>query len=260
VYVIGTEVPVPGGTKEDEQLEVTGCADVERFITVSREEFRRRNLDSAWDRVIAVVVQPGVEFGSHSIIDYDRTSASNLSRFIESYDTMVYEAHSTDYQKKESLRQMVEDHFCILKVGPWLTYAFREAVFALETIEQELLGKKRGVNLSHLYQIIDKVMLDDPRYWEKYYQGTEDEQAFDRMYSLSDRIRYYWQNPKVTSALERLMKNLSGTDIPLSLISRFFPMEYDAVRDGRLSNSPSELVIERIISVLKLYSYACNMT
>ncbi len=38
------------------------------------------------------------------------------------------------------LRGLVTDHFAILKVGPVLTYAYREAVFALSFIEDELLG------------------------------------------------------------------------------------------------------------------------
>ncbi len=260
VYVIGTEVSVPGGAKEDEGIKVTSCDDVENFLSKCRNEFENRNLKSAWDRVIAVVVQPGVEFGSHTILDYDRTSASSLSRFIESFDTMVYEAHSTDYQAKESLRQMVEDHFCILKVGPWLTFAYREAVYALEEIEQELLGHKRGVELSNLRKVIDGVMLDDPGYWKSYYTGDKYEQAFDRVYSLSDRIRYYWQNPKIISAMERLMKNLSGNNIPLSLISCFFPAQYEGVRDGSISNLPAGLVQEKITTVLKKYCYACDIT
>ncbi len=258
VYVIGTEVPVPGGTKEDEGLEITSCEDVERFLSVCGDEFEKRGLLSAWGRVIAVVVQPGVEFGSHSIIEYDRASASSLSCFIESFDTMVYEAHSTDYQTRDALRQMVEDHFCVLKIGPWLTFAFREAIFALENVERELLGKKHGILLSHLRRVVDDVMMRDPRYWKSYYTGSEAEQAFDRIYSLSDRIRYYWQNPEIQTALKRLGANLSDTAIPLSLISRFFPVQFDAVRDGRLSGAPSDLVYDWIVTVLNKYTYACK--
>lgn len=258
VYVIGTEVPVPGGAKEDEGLEVTSCVAVKRFLSVCRDEFEKRDLLSAWDRVIAVVVQPGVEFGSHSIVGYDRSSALSLSRFIESYDTMVYEAHSTDYQTQDALRQLVVDHFCILKVGPWLTFAFREAVFALENVEQELQGKKRGIELSHLRRVVDDVMVRDPRYWKPYYTGSEAQQAFDRVYSLSDRIRYYWQNPEIQDALKRLVTNLTGNSIPLSLISRYFPMQYDAVRDGRLSGAPSDLVYHWIMTVFNKYTYACK--
>jgi len=142
-YVIGTEVPVPGGSQiKEETLHITKPGDVNRFISVTKSIFRKNNLENAWQRVIAVVVQPGVEFGNAEIHDYDRKKAAVLSAFIKSQD-MVYEAHSTDYQTGSSLKEMVEDHFAILKVGPWLTYSFREAVFALEAIQNEclLVGK-----------------------------------------------------------------------------------------------------------------------
>ena len=43
-----------------------------------------------------------------------------------------------------SLARMVADHFTLLKVGPCLTNAFREAVFALEEIEAELSEIQAG--------------------------------------------------------------------------------------------------------------------
>ena len=56
---------------------------------------------------------------------------------------MTYEVHATDYQSPGALAQMVRDHFTILKVGPCLTNAYREAIFALSHIETEWLEKKR---------------------------------------------------------------------------------------------------------------------
>lgn len=55
---------------------------------------------------------------------------------------MVYEAHSTDYQTQTAYQELVRDHFAILKVGPALTFALREAIFALAQIEQELSHPK----------------------------------------------------------------------------------------------------------------------
>src|SRR6185295_18243387 len=132
VYVIGTEVPVPGGEKaEHAGLSVTKTADAERTIAIARDAFKKRKLERAWERVIAVVVQPGVEFGDATVFPYDRTKARELSKAIEKHGNLVFEAHSTDYQSAHALKELVEDHFAILKVGPWLTFAVREAVFAL---------------------------------------------------------------------------------------------------------------------------------
>src|SRR5690606_35340146 len=103
---------------------------------------------------------------------------------------------STDYQRPAALRELVEDHFAILKVGPWLTYAFREAVFALEMIEREWLGARRSAQLSGLRDVMERVMVEDPTHWRGHYTGYEAAMKYARTYSYSDRIRYYWPNPQ----------------------------------------------------------------
>ena len=177
----------------------------------------REGLESAWERVIAVVVQPGVEFGDDFILPYRPEAARDLSRFIEG-QSMIYEAHSTDYQTRDALKDMVRDHFAILKVGPALTFAFREAVFTLAMIENELFSKDMR---SNLIQVLDDVMLKHPEHWKKYYHGTQAERAFKRKYSLSDRARYYWPEPEVQNAFDRLMNNLGDKVLPYSLLSQF---------------------------------------
>ena len=135
-YVIGTEVPIPGGAQvHEDRLQVTAVENVRRTIEVTRAAFMRQRLDSAWERVQAVVVQPGVEFGDDFVLDYQPKAAADLVRFIETQPRLVFEAHSTDYQTHASLNQLVRDHFAILKVGPALTFAMREAVFALAWME-----------------------------------------------------------------------------------------------------------------------------
>ena len=47
---------------------------------------------------------------------------------------------------------MVEAHFAILKVGPGLTYAFREAVFALAEMETILIAKDE---FSHIEETLE---------------------------------------------------------------------------------------------------------
>ena len=217
-YAIGTEVPVPGGaTEHEEGVSVTKVEDARQTIEVTREAFYREGLQSAWERVIAIVVQPGVEFGDDFVLPYQTESAQVLSRFIES-QSMVYEAHSTDYQTRDALKNLVRDHFAILKVGPGLTFAFREAVFAVAMIENELINKDQ---CSNIIQVLDEVMVKHPEHWKKYYHGDEAEQAFKRKYSLSDRARYYWVQPDVQRALKQLMKNLGGNTLPYSLLSQF---------------------------------------
>ena len=56
---------------------------------------------------------------------------------------MVFEAHSTDYQTDAALAALVADGWGVLKVGPGLTFALREALFALAAIEDELVPAER---------------------------------------------------------------------------------------------------------------------
>jgi D-tagatose-1,6-bisphosphate aldolase subunit GatZ/KbaZ len=258
-YVIGTEVPLPGGAQEGEdELAVTEVEDAQETIELTREAFKRAGLGAAWERVIAVVVQPGVEFGDDSLFVYDRQAAAQLSRFIEAYDQLVFEAHSTDYQSRDTLRMLVQDHFAILKVGPALTFAFREAVFALAMMETEWLSKCREVELSDIRQVLDSAMLENPVHWKKYYTGSEAYIQFARKFSFSDRSRYYWPDAKVRSSLARLLDNLERHPAPLTLLSQFLPVQYERVRAGALPNAPRAFIHDKIRHVLADYAHACG--
>ncbi len=244
-YVIGTEVPIPGGAQEHEEgVSVTKVEDAHETIEIHRKAFDELGLQSAWERVIAVVVQPGVEFGDDFVLPYQPEAAQELSRFIES-QSMIYEAHSTDYQTRDALQNLVRDHFAILKVGPGLTFAFREAVFALALIEDELI--KEGLR-SNIIRVLDDVMVKHPEHWQKYYRGDEAEQAFKRKYSLSDRARYYWVQPEVQNAFEQLMNNLGKRVLPYSLLSQF-------VEEAGLN--AEQVIAWKIDSVLK--DYFCSL-
>jgi D-tagatose-1,6-bisphosphate aldolase subunit GatZ/KbaZ len=128
-----------------------------------------------------------------------------LSAALSEEAGMVYEAHSTDYQSPKALQQMVEDHFAILKVGPWLTYAYREAVLALAAIEHELLKAKPGTRLSQVRDALEKAMLNNPIHWQSYYRGDEEETRRELIYSYSDRCRYYWNDASVQEELSQLL-------------------------------------------------------
>jgi D-tagatose-1,6-bisphosphate aldolase subunit GatZ/KbaZ len=261
VYVIGTEVPVPGGEHlQSTAPKVTRTKDLAGTLDLAKEAFQARGLYSAWERVIAVVVQPGVEFGDAFIFPYDQRRARPLAEFIPRNWQGVYEAHSTDYQSRDALRQMARDHFAILKVGPWLTFAFREVVFALEALERELLSGPNASERSCLQHALEEAMLENPVHWKSYYHGDKYALQLARKYSYSDRARYYWTQPSVASALQRLINNLAAHPAPTSLLSQFLPGECEAVRNGEIANQPRELIRHKIIEVLKQYAYACGQS
>lgn len=253
-YVIGSEVPPAGGAKAGEtHLIVTRPESAAETLEAARRAFAALGLDSAWERVIALVVQPGVEFGDETIHDYDPAAAVGLKRFIETVPGLVYEAHSTDYQTRAALRALVDDHFAILKVGPAFTFALREVVFALAEMETAL-GLEPA---SCIRESLEVEMRKHPTHWQKHYGGSAAQQEFARAYSFSDRIRYYWNAPSVHSAVTRLVGNFGERPLPLTLLSQYLPDQYEKVRSGELKNHPREFLLGRVMDVLDDYARAC---
>jgi D-tagatose-1,6-bisphosphate aldolase subunit GatZ/KbaZ len=205
-----------------------------------------------------VVVQPGVEFGDATVFPYVPEKARALSRFVDTEWQGIYEAHSTDYQTPAALRQMVCDHFAILKVGPWLTFTSREAVFALAAIEEEWLSSRKGIAISRIREALDEAMVANPEHWKNYYRGDDAALGLARKYSLSDRSRYYWTQPNVAASLQRLLGNLTLQPPPVSLLSQFLPNQAAAVRAGEIANNPVALIHSKVQEVIDLYVRACG--
>ena len=259
VYIVGSEVPIPGGAvgAVDQGVQVTRVEDFKNTVAAFESAFRKEGLDEAWDNVIAVVVQPGVEEKDSGCTEYDRAKAKELMASIKEFPNLVFEGHSTDYQTKIKLRELIEDGVGILKVGPALTFAMREGMFALAHIEEELLYGT-DIEPSHFIETLDEAMLADGKHWRKHYQGTELELRMKRKYSFSDRCRYYMPTPTVEAAKERLSGNLRKLGIPLNLLSQFMPIQYTKVREGLLENDPVALVEDRITNTIDEYLYATH--
>jgi D-tagatose-1,6-bisphosphate aldolase subunit GatZ/KbaZ len=258
VYVIGSEVPTPGGAQETlTALAVTEPQDARATIAAHRTAFQQQGLNAAWERVIGLVVQPGVEFDHDAVFEYLPAKARALSASLAAEPHLVFEAHSTDYQTPQALAALVRDHFAILKVGPALSFALREAVWALDRVEREWLGEgsSSGVRAAML-----AAMRADPTHWRKYYHGEGQALELQFEYSLSDRIRYYWPVPAVEAAMLRLAEVFNAASPPLTLLRQYLPSAYAAVRRGEIGTSLQSLVIHHIRQVLTDYSSACRGT
>lgn len=256
VYVIGTEVPVPGGEAAlAEAGAPTSPQAANRTLAVHARAFLDACLNDAWRRVIAMVVQPGVDFDHSHVQHYDSAQAATLSDFVRGHPGLVFEAHSTDYQCEASLHQMVRDHFAILKVGPAATFALREGLQALASIEDELLPPEQR---SNLMAVLDETMLTKPGHWRKHYPGDSDQQRLLRRYALSDRCRYYWNEAPVAAAVAQLCANLDARTIPLTLLSQHLPDLYPQVVQQRLGSGTRELLEAKVKQVLAQYARACN--
>ncbi len=256
VYVIGTEVPIPGGEASlASGLAVTTPTAAAQTLAIHQQAFDTPELRDAWQRVIAMVVQPGVDFDHSSVHEYDAAAASELADFLEQQPRIVFEAHSTDYQRESGLHALVRDHFAILKVGPAATFAYREALFALAAIEAELLP---AAQCSRLPQVLEQVMLAKPKNWQAHYHGDEATLRLLRAYAFSDRCRYYWGEPELLQAVQTLFANLEQNTPPLVLLSQYLPGQYVAVREGQLAATPAALVQHRIGQCLGEYARACS--
>ncbi|PZO67353.1 MAG: D-tagatose-bisphosphate aldolase, class II, non-catalytic subunit [Paracoccus denitrificans] len=256
VYIIGTEVPIPGGAMEEiEGLEVTSPDAALTTFDVHRRAFAEAGLDDAFARVIGLVVQPGVEFGNHNVIAYDPAAARDLSAALSRMPGMVYEAHSTDYQSRAALTALVQDGFAILKVGPGLTFVLREALYGLDAIAEELFPGRRDRTLR---QTMEAVMQAAPANWDRYYHGSDDERAVQRHFSYSDRIRYYWPQPDAARAADELMTMLGNAALPETLIAQYLGGTYADVRAGRVAPRAHDLTIAAVVRLIEDYTAACT--
>jgi D-tagatose 6-phosphate 4-epimerase len=256
VYVIGTEVPAPGGAQHAlNSLEVTRPEAVLRTVDVHRKAFSDAGLEAAFARTIGVVVQPGVEFASAEVIPYRPDKAERLTGALANLPGYVFEAHSTDYQPAACLDALVRDGFAILKVGPWLTFALREALYGLDCIAGVLDPASTNDSLP---AAMEELMLKEPDNWRKYYEGGSNERRLQRHFSFSDRIRYYWPRPEAQAAVDRLFAKLGDKPIPEPLISQYLGGLYPEVVDGSLSARPRDLVRGAALQVLRRYDQACG--
>jgi D-tagatose-1,6-bisphosphate aldolase subunit GatZ/KbaZ len=256
VYVIGNEVPPPGGGLEagDDAVTLTDAGQIRRTLDAYEQAFDAAGVASAWPRVMAIVVQPGVEFGDERIVAYRSERAAALSDVHARLPgIMTYEIHATDYQSPQALQQMVRDHFALLKVGPCLTFAMREALYALADLEAAL----GPTTPSRLPLVMEKLMNAHPQHWQSHYKGSPETQQRLRHHSLRDRIRYYWSHPDARQAVERLMRNLNRP-VPDALLEQYLPESYPHAPDRRGARfDPAAFVQARIRQALQPYVDAC---
>ncbi len=249
VYVIGTEVPVPGGATEAlDELEVTSPEAAAETWRVHRAAFEEAGLAAALGRVIALVVQPGVEFGHSDVVPFDPEAARALSSALTGLPGVVFEAHSTDYQSEAALAALVAGGFRILKVGPWLTFALREALYGLDSAADALDGRAPS---GTLMSAMEAVMQADPDAWRRYYEGDAAALWLQRHFSYSDRIRYYWTAPAARSAVAALEARLEGRAIPEPVLSQFLP----DLRGGGAMGA-HDAAVAAVQRVLSLYDRA----
>ena len=207
LFVVGTEVPPPGGARVDEDGAIAPTDATAARATLAA------HMDSFGDlapQIGGLVVQPGVEFTPTDVHALPIDRAPEFLAAMSDWPTVCLEAHSTDYQDPAVFPRLAELGFAFQKVGPALTFAYREALYALD-----------GLRVApQLRDVMEDVMRADPKNWQGHYHGSDAEMAEQRHTGLADRIRYYWPQKAARSAVADLMAEL----VPLSdatLTARF---------------------------------------
>lgn len=252
LYIIGTEVPPPGGADHAlDEIKPTAATSARATFQIHQKKFKEAGLSQMLSRIIGLVVQPGVEFGNLNVMTYDAQTAGELLKVLGNLDNLVFEAHSTDYQGQGPLSELVRDGFAILKVGPELTFVLREALYALDLIASDLLPDYGD---RPLYHEMESVMQSARENWARHYHGSPAQLRLMRHYSLSDRIRYYWTTPRAQAAVNRLLEALRGQIVPLPLMWQHMP---HAARAADKALEPENILIERVQDSLSTYHAAC---
>lgn len=222
-YIIGTEVPPPGGARASEASALpipTSAHNAQRTLQAHQAAFLERGLSDAWGRVVGLVVQPGLEFSPEHVHHFDASAPDPLAHTLAPYPHLALEAHSTDYQKPWVYSALARRHFTVLKVGPALTFAYRQAIYALDAIAQWLAPDTERVTVP---QALEAVMQAEPQQWAHHYSGDAQHQYLLRHFSYADRARYYWLKAPVIQALAHLTHVLAQQRRPLQpMLAQYF--------------------------------------
>jgi D-tagatose-1,6-bisphosphate aldolase subunit GatZ/KbaZ len=238
-YVIGTEVPVPGGeTERVPGPAVTRPEAVRRTLDLHRAAFAARGLAGVMDRVVAVVVQPGVDFGNDQVVAFDPARAAGLCAAAPGMGGPLYEAHSTDYQTGAALAALVAGHFPVLKVGPELTFAFRQAVFALA----DIAGQRGAVEAA-----LRGAMRAEPAEWRVYVDEDAREDTL-MLYGLSDRVRYFWPRPVVRQMADRLFAQVRASTPAPGVVAQATGGLVGAVDPARLPEAVAGQMVGAVVA------------
>jgi D-tagatose-bisphosphate aldolase class II non-catalytic subunit len=249
LFVIGTEVPPPGGARTDDHGDIppTTPDSAKATLAAHAETFHAAKIP--FDLIGGLVVQPGVEFSPMEVHHLPLARDPYLLAALTDWPQVCLEAHSTDYQHDAAYPRLAQLGFAFQKVGPALTFAWREALYALDTI-RALNG---WATVPSLPDVMEEVMLANPAYWQAHMHGPD--QRLQRHFGLADRIRYYWPDPKARQAVDRLLADLSDKRLPGPLLLAHFSATEIATARASHYPLPRALALARVQTALRPYFF-----
>lgn len=220
LFVIGTEVPPPGGARGDEggDIPATTPAAARATLAAHRAAFQAAGLAHALAQIGGLVVQPGVEFSPLHVHHLPMDRDPGLRDALGDWPQICLEAHSTDYQHPRAFPRLAQLGFAFQKVGPALTFAWRAALYDLDAVRRDL-GGQRGPSLP---DEMEAVMLADPAQWQGHYTEAAGDLRHQRHFGLADRIRYYWPAPRARAAVAQLLAEIAALAPDDAALSRHF--------------------------------------
>ena len=100
-------------------------------------------------------------------------------------------------------------------------------------------------------------MLDRPEYWQSHYHGDGNARRPPAVTAIPTACAITGQTARLTTPLSGWYAT-ADEPIPLPLISQYLPLQYSKVRDGALSSTPRELILDHIQDILHQYHAACE--
>lgn len=249
LFVIGTEVPPPGGARTDDHGDIPPTTPESATATLDahREAFTAAQIPL--DQIGGLVVQPGVEFSPMEVHHLPLARDPHLLDALTDWPHVCLEAHSTDYQHPDAYPRLAQLGFAFQKVGPALTFAWREALYALDTIRAQN-GWATGQSLP---DTMEEVMLENPAHWQAHIHGPDP--RLQRHFGLADRIRYYWPEPKAQTAVQHLLTDLADKRLPDPLLAAHFSAGEIAIARKSRHPLPRALALARVQTALRPYFF-----
>lgn len=253
IFVIGTEVPPPGGARADEHGDITPTTPAAAAATLHAhaEAFRAAGLGHILPQVAGLVVQPGVEFSPMQVHHLPMHRDPGLLAALAEWPGICLEAHSTDYQHPEVFPRLAQLGFAFQKVGPALTFAYRRAVYALDALRQQA----GWADTAPLSQVMERLMLADPAHWQAHYHTASGDLRVQRHFGLADRIRYYWPQPEAVQAVQSLFRDLNGRALPDPMLAQGFEPSVIANAHRIGGDMAAALVVSEIQAALLPYFF-----
>ena len=233
-FVFGTEVPLSGGND-------TNIISQTSINQIKSEFLSFKKLLGIKKLKFAMVIEPGMKFMHNNI------KKPNLINFVQKKkfskkNNFMYEAHSSDFQSLNTLKNLVKNNFKFLKVGPELTYNLTKSFLYMEKIEIKLI-KKKSLFSKILFQHMNK----NNTFWISYFKKKKKTTFKEIIKSKFDRTRYYLENKKILTSINLLKKNIDKQN--MKQILRYFRK----VDQKSIINIKSKLKLSNFDSINYLY-------